>query len=85
MPRLILAVAASFTRRRKGAMVRVAAFAPFARSTNSGGSPTARRIRNEARAGTSPTTNMPRQPIAGRSSGVTSAAASTPACQPSPT
>ena len=81
MPRLTLLVAASFTSMRSGAMV----CARFARSTKIFGSPTYQRTAKATTPGMRPTRNMPRQPIDGSSSGVTSAAHSTPACQPSAT
>jgi hypothetical protein len=81
MPRLIRAVGQSLTSSRTGNPARLAR----ARSMNSAGSPTLRRTMSETKAGTTPTANMPRQPMSGSSSGVTTAAISTPACQPSPT
>ena len=56
-----------------------------ARSVKIFGSPTYQRTAKATTPGISPTRNMPRQPIGGSSSGVISAAHSTPACQPSAT
>ncbi|MNR24714.1 hypothetical protein D3C85_1418150 [compost metagenome] len=50
--------------------------------TNTSGSCSLLRITQATSAGITPTRNMPRQPIIGSSSGVSSAAASTPTCQP---
>ena len=81
MPRLIFRVSLSATSRPRGE--RAGRWRDF--STNTSGSCSVRRITHAASAGNRPITNMPRQPMTGSRSGVMSAAASTPACQPSPT
>jgi len=81
MAKLIFVVSVSLTSSCRGTVAR----GFFARSRKIFGSPTYQRTAKATRPGTRPTTNMPRQPMSGSRSGVTSAATSTPACQPSAT
>jgi hypothetical protein len=81
MPRVILAVAASFTSSATGILVRPA----FMVLRKMFGSPTYKRTTKATSPGIRPTRNMPRHPMMGSNAGVTSAATNTPACQPSAT
>ncbi len=82
MPALTLVVATSLTRRPK-ALAFLAGSATL--RTKASGSCSLLRTTQATSAGSTPTMNMPRQPISGSSSGVSIAASSTPHCQPNAT